>query len=74
MKVGLGVSYTMNLGNYQSAKFDINLSEIDTEQPLAGQLAAAEPYIDGVAEFVEAKLTHRMQASGLLLAVAQRKT
>lgn len=73
MKVGMAVSYTMNLGNFQSAKFDITLSEIDADQPLEPQLAAAAPYIDGIAEFIEGKLTHRMQASGLLPLVRDRK-
>ena len=38
-KVGAKVGYTVNLGDFNSMRVDLEFSEIDTEGDVAGQIA-----------------------------------
>lgn len=72
MKISAAMTFTLNLGNYQSAKFELGVGEVDTAIPLDEQLAAAAPYIDGTLNWLEGHLYERMAASALLKQVAGR--
>lgn len=72
-KVGVGAAFTLNLGNYQSAKYEVSVSEIDTEAPLEPQLEAAKSTVMGTAAWVEDLLYQRMRENSLIEAVRGRK-
>lgn len=72
-KVTVGAAFTLNLGNYQSAKYDMMVSEIDTEAPLEPQLEAAKATALGTAAWVEDMLYQRMRENDLIEAVRGRK-
>ena len=42
------VSFTKNMGNYNSAKITIGIHDIDTEQDIDAQLAEVKPVIDRI--------------------------
>ncbi len=73
MKTGATFSFTLNLGNFQSAKMEMTLTDIDTELDLNEQLRAASPYLDGVMNALEERLYSKMRESGLVKLVAERE-
>lgn len=72
MKTGATFSFTLNLGNFQSAKMELSITDIDTDKPLDEQLAAATPYLDGSIAKLEGLLYEKMRASGLVKLVSER--
>jgi len=42
------VSFTLNLGNYNSAKVNIGIHDLDTEEDIEAQIAECRPVIDRV--------------------------
>jgi len=42
------VSFTLNLGNYNSAKVSIGIHDLDTEKDIEAQIAECRPVIDRV--------------------------
>lgn len=73
MEIGASFAFTLNLGNYQSARVEMTLSGISTDRPLEEQLAAAEPYIDGAIDWLEGKLYDRLRDNGLIKAVIEAR-
>jgi len=46
MKISQSMAFTVNLGNYQSAKIDIGIHEIDSEGDIEAQVAEAMETVD----------------------------
>lgn len=72
MKVSAAVSVTLNLGNFQSTKFDFGVEGIDTDAPLQPQLDACAEHLLGTAGWVENKLFEKLQADRLVEVVKMR--
>jgi|TARA_Y100000034_G_C6676295_1_gene297139 hypothetical protein len=51
MKVSQNMAFTVNLGNYQSAKVEIGIHDIDTDGDVEQQIAEAKETFDKV--FIE---------------------
>jgi hypothetical protein len=53
-KVGLTVGYTVNLGDFESARVDVTISDIDAAGDVDAQLAEAKPAINKIWPMVKA--------------------
>ncbi len=72
-EVSCSVGFTLNLGNYQSARYEMTVSGIDTTAPLEPQLEAAHSHLLGTAAWVEEHLYKQLRENNLISAVRGRE-
>lgn len=71
-RIWASVKYTINLGNYQSANYDMGIS-IDPALPIQPQLDQAREPLKATADFIEDMLLAQMQHNHILTAIRQRQ-
>jgi len=72
-QIGFGVQFTLNLGNYQNAKYEMSVSGIDTSAPLEPQLAVSQEYMLQTARWLEEQLFNHFKENQLIDAAREYK-
>lgn len=73
MRVGVRVTLNLNLGDYQSAKYEFTVGDIDPESPkLAEELARGAEGMALTAKWVEEQLWSQISANPLMAQAAQK--
>jgi hypothetical protein len=66
-KVGpFSIAMTVNLGDYQSARYEVGIHEVDTDLPLEPQLAAVGAVYAHVMPVLEQQLYEKISGSQLV--------
>lgn len=73
LTVSASVNFTINLGNYQSARFEQGVQGIDPTMPLEPQLALAAPALQAAVARLEDDIAKHLMDNGLIDAVRARK-
>lgn len=72
-QIGFSAQFTLNLGNYQSGKYEMSVSGIDTSSPLEPQLAVSQEYLQRTTQWLEEQLFTHLKDNQLIDAVREYK-
>jgi hypothetical protein len=71
--IGATVSFTVNLGAYQSARYEAHIEGIDPSLPIGPQVTAGVQALPAVFAALEAALVAQLKDNGVILAIRERK-
>lgn len=66
------VSFTLNLGNYQSARYEMGVAGVDPALPIEPQIAQAVGTFPVVAAGLEQAILAQLRENDIIIAVRQR--
>ena len=72
--ISVGCGFTLNLGNFQSARYDMRIDGVDPALPLEPQFNGVGQALLGTAVWLEEQLFKQMHENGHIAAVTARST
>ena len=72
VKISCKVGFTLNLGNYQSAQYQMEVADIECDQPLEPQLLSAQEHMTATSAWMENQLFARLRENQLVDTIRNR--